>query len=244
MSARRNLRLGVLLTGVSVLGATACGADEPVAPTQTLQGAIGTGWQTTPTEVRAVGRTATFSSAVDAAGRFSLDLVGHETYAFEFLASDGSVIPMVMARAGGVASLKLRVQGGAPAFDMGPVHRVAPFISGDMPVRLMSTLGAPALGTVDGDDIECEDGVDAKTGLPCVDDDDESQVCENEEDDDEEEEEDDDDDDDEHDDDDENEYQAVPLALDEAAVPTRVPPSHLGSCDDEHEVEGEEEHED
>lgn len=220
---------------------------------QTFTGALDSSWDSAPIEVRAIAGE-TVSAPVDADGRFRLELTGQRTYRLEVARADGTTVPFVFPRTSG-ADDTLYVHGGAPEFDLGSVRLLAPFDSDQMRVVLLSST-APGVDA----DVECEDGVDAITGLPCVDEDDEAESCDAE-------------DDDEVecedgidaatglpcDDDDvecvdgvdaatgmpctDDDVGGEPVHMDEAAVPDRVPPSGIGSCEDEDEG-GESEHED
>jgi hypothetical protein len=241
----------------------ACGCTG-TAP-QTFSGALSGEWPGWPVEIRAESGSTVVSAMLGHARSFRFDLPGQRTYHLYVVDADGSRVPMVFPRAGGLASDSLAVRGGAAPFDLGLVRRLAPF---DSAAVLISAKSLSSGGETDGDsdEVECEDGVDAITGLACVEEDDEVGVCEGDDDDVEEECEDgvdaltglacvDDDDEDDgeaddHDDgevdedDDEDSDQPMPLALSVASVPEFVPPSGIGSCGDEDDDEDEGEDDD
>jgi segregation and condensation protein B len=198
-------------------------------------------------EVRATSGSVTTAARIGADGSFRLDLAPGQTYQLEVVRNDGSTVPLVFPRRSGV-STELHVANGASDFNFGRLRLIAPFNSQQFRVGVKS-------GADDGteEDVECEDGIDALTGLPCADEDDEAESCEegdDEENDDEEDGDtddiecedgidpdglpcDDSDDGEEDDEEDDAGSDDAGLSLDEAAVPELVPPEGLGSCDDE-----------
>lgn len=104
------------------------------------------------------------SAALGAQGEFSLALPANASYRIE-LTSAASRVGLVQPRASGTIDVSFAVKGSAAPFDMGMVRWVG----------AATSTTYHQTSTSDGDG-ECENGVDAATGQPCVDDN--SAACE------------------------------------------------------------------
>lgn len=100
---------------------------------------------------------------VAADGSFSLTIPAGANYHIAFASATGKP-GLVFPRSVGTIDVSFAVRGGGAPFDLGMVRYV-----GDPTGHTYVYNAAPA----DGDDIECEDGIDPNTGAVCVDDDDE-----------------------------------------------------------------------
>lgn len=98
------------------------------------------------------------------AGRFRLYALAGHTYSMSVVSAHGAT-PMAFRRAAGTLAPTFRVRGGAIA-DIGVVRLFASTPSTTQPVSYALEEAQCSDG---GDDVECEDGVDAKTGGPCDD---------------------------------------------------------------------------
>jgi hypothetical protein len=232
---------------VSLLAAgSGCGLSTRT-PTEEFKGRLGSDWDgQAPTSIRASSGKS-YEAAI-ANGEFRLEVLGRESYRFTVVRGDGSSVPLLFPRAGGATNEWLAVSGGT-TFDFGYLRYIAPFQATTVEVSTRSSTSG-GLGT-EGEH-ECEDGIDPNTGASCVEENDEAESCEGDDEEGEHEDEDERDEDDiecengvdartglacEDEDDDHVE------SSEEAALPDHVPPSGVGSCDDDDNVEQEGEHE-
>lgn len=124
------------------------------------------------TTVRAVqGGVVVVEQPVAADGRFSLALPPGSGYRIEF-ATDSSSPTLVFPRQAGTIDSSFTVAKGGAPFDLGMVHYI-----GDPATHNYAYGPGPSS---DGDNSQCEDGIDPNTGDVCVDDnDDEGASCGN-----------------------------------------------------------------
>ncbi len=215
-----------------------CGSDERIS-NQEMTGSVGSGWQQQPLEVRSDTDERTSSSPIEN-GRFALSLQARTSHRLGVVMTDGSVVPMVLPRSDGTVSRELYVHGSGAPFDLGAVNYVDPLDESQIRVRSVSKA---ADGSSENDD-ECEDGIELATGNPCVDEQDDVETCDDEG------------------ENEQGEYEcedgidpatggpcedgeaedAVAELPAAAAVPENVPPDGIGSCGEQHEFEGEEDH--
>jgi hypothetical protein len=232
-------------------GGSGCGLSSKT-PTEEFKGTLGSDWDgQAPTFVQASSRRL-YEAPIEN-GEFRLEVLGQESYRFVVVRGDGSSVPLLFPRAGGATNEELAVSGGT-SFDFGYLRYVAPFQSAMVQVSTRSS----KTGELETDgEYECEDGIDPNTGAACVEENDDAESCEDD-DDEEGEHEDGDEADDEGDDDDiecedgvdartglacEDEDDDHVESREEAALPDHVPPSGVGNCGDDDNVEQEGEHE-
>jgi hypothetical protein len=245
------MRLTKMVVSLVVLlaaGAFVAGCSSDPQP-QTFTGSFGAEWNGLVQELRATSPSGATVAQVGQNAGFELVLAGGQTYTFEVARADGTTVPLIFPRQGGIAT-QLSIASGAAPFVFGQIRLVTPFKSSEFMVGLSGD---------DRDDVECEDGIDAITGLPCADEDDESETCDDGED------ADTDGDnvecedgvdaatglpcDDDQDDTGDGDGECVDgvdsvtgdpctdddMEYDEAAVPDSVPPDGLGTCVDEND---------
>lgn len=222
--------------------AVVAGCDVAPSP-QSMRGTLGAGWDSPPVELWADARGRRIVAPIAPDGSFAVEVPGQRRYAFALLQADGTTVGMVFPRSPVSASDALRVYGGASTFDLGAVGRVAPFepdVFSTTTMRpSMQDIGASRQALI----VTGTPADGAANAAPSDDDDDGgddgTETCD--------EDFDSDSDSDDDDDSDADEDDATLLVLDEAAVPSNVPPSGLGRCDDDSsdsESDDDDEHDD
>ncbi|HUT78089.1 MAG TPA: hypothetical protein VM285_10405 [Polyangia bacterium] len=174
---RSAIRITVFLT----MAAMFFGCDmPPTEPIQVISGIIAQDTFPSPvTTVRVVsaGNVVT-EAAVGSQGGFVFALPVGKNYSIEF--ASGSHQPgLVFPRKAGGIDATFDIADSQAAFDMGAVRYI-----GDPSALGFKYVTDYNEGEGDNDNVECEDGIDLATGLPCVDDDAEDEACEDEDDDD------------------------------------------------------------
>lgn len=175
--------LSLLSAAALAAGLAACGASPDAGgSTSSRTGSLQLTGQVAPatfgapvTAVRAASATAVVAQApVAADGRFTLSVPAGVGYELRFVYAAGEST-LVFPRKAGSIDHRFDVTGSG-AFDLGTVRRV-----GDPSAKsyrfaaagAQAAKGDDGANAEDGPDLECEDGIDAATGLVCIDDDDE-----------------------------------------------------------------------
>jgi hypothetical protein len=176
------MRKAICITAIFTMAAMVFGCDmPPTEPTQVISGVVAQDTFPSPvTTVRVVsaGNVVT-EAAVGSQGGFVFALPVGKGYSIEFVS--GSRRPgLVFPRKAGGIDATFDIADSQSAFDMGTVRYI-----GDPSALGFKYVTDYDNDEGDNDDVECEDGIDLETGLPCVDDNAEDEACEDDDDDDE-----------------------------------------------------------
>jgi len=153
------------------LGLVSVGCGSSVG-SQTVSGRVAQDTFATPVDlVTAVRKgSAVVDAPVGPDGAFTITIPSGSGYRIE-LSSAATRAGLVSPRSSGAIDVSFAVRGsGVSAFDLGMVRYI-----GDPTTTIFKQTG----GAGDGDDVECEDGIDPTTNAVCVDDDEaENGTCE------------------------------------------------------------------
>jgi hypothetical protein len=165
----KNCRIYALLP--LLLLVASCSSNP--AGTLTLTGqAVLASFPAPATAVRAIrGQEVVEQAPVGVDGRFSMSLPAGRGYHLEFIYGNGDAT-LVFPRSSGAIGSKFDVLG-STGFDLGLVRYIGDPAGQSFYFRDMSGSSGSDEADADGDEVECEDGVDPATGSVCVDDDDE-----------------------------------------------------------------------
>ena len=155
---------------MAILGAVlavGCGTDDTGAREQALTGHLDqASFPYTVGSIDVVdGRGAVTTVPVDASGAFRAALRVGGRYQMRAAGMQGDAT-VIFPRASGKIDSWLAINHAGPAFDVGAVRFV-----GAMPTVSFKHVSNQQGDAADGDDVECEDGIDPNTGAVCVDDD-------------------------------------------------------------------------
>ena len=246
--------MGKLSTTLLILAVpaalAACSKDSGIQPVSGKVALASFGDPVTSVRAQRPGAAA-IVAPVGSDGSFRVDLPRGKNYRLEFVTASGAP-RLIFPRRAGAVEWWFDVRGGGPRFDMGTVRYVGDPTATTLAFvqKAVTSTGTSTGGQTGKDEeVECEDGKDAKTGAVCVDDDDDKEgECHDGKDGDDGECENGKDvktgqactDDDEGDD-----HKTPPPA---AAVADKNMPAAIGGCgeddDDDDEHEGDDEHED
>ena len=160
MRLTRNLAV----VGLMVVLGSACSSQAP-AP-QILTGKVAVaGFPATVNAVRVTqAGTALVEAPLAADGSFAVTIPAGKAYRMEFVHAAGQA-GLVAPRQSGVIGATFDVRGGRAPFDLGMVRYI-----GDPRAQSYTYRSTPAADATDGDNVQCEDGIDPTTGAVCVDD--------------------------------------------------------------------------
>jgi hypothetical protein len=107
------------------------------------------------------------TTAPDASGQFRLVLHKGHTYRLAVELATGTTEPIVFPRASGLADQTFKISSGAATVGLGAVRHLEAAPAAGFKVK---SVASPGTTPAEGNDAECENGVDANTGAACVDD--------------------------------------------------------------------------
>ena len=192
MRLKKVLRFVAMGSALLVLGAACNGAGTgtPAATGTTGMALTGTVSQATfpaaVTTVKALVGTKTIAEAPIAAdGTFALTLPKGTRYRLELAHGGGSTL-LVFPRSAGTIGHTFDVLAAAGAFELGTVRFIGDpagksyhyLTSAPANAAASNSAAEETDGATDGDNVQCEDGIDPTTGAVCVDDDGGDATCE------------------------------------------------------------------
>ncbi|MBI5525821.1 MAG: hypothetical protein HY897_05760 [Deltaproteobacteria bacterium] len=172
-----NSRRVVVVLACSLVVVAGCGLaprNVDVPANQTVSGALVQGTFPAPVDTARVmrGTSEITRTAVAADGTFQLNIPAGLGYSIEFVRTGGAA-GLVFPRLNGTIAIAFEVKKAAAPFDLGKVRYI-----GDPHGRLFTvrhglhkdTSAGEQNAGADGDDVQCEDGLDPATGAVCVED--------------------------------------------------------------------------